>query len=226
MARRRLLAIRGALEDVSPAAPDSYQGSPDHAAQRSHRPALALAELVLRRCSITSVAGWVKSVSFVFDMNKVFEDFLSIALHASLERLAGQIRLQYREERLDVQNRIRLIPDISWWRAGRRHAVIDAKYKRLHDERFPYADAYQMLGYCTALGLEHGYLVYAKDADEHARVHRVRNTSIDLLVRAVDVEQEPEMLLAEIDRLAAEIAGADPVLEIAVAGRLGGGTTG
>ncbi|HEY5261059.1 MAG TPA: hypothetical protein VIJ33_03025, partial [Solirubrobacteraceae bacterium] len=143
---------------------------------------------------------------FVFDMNRVFEDFISVALRASLERSGGQVRLQYGRERLDVQRRIRLIPDISWWRGGRCCAVVDAKYKRLHDDRFPNADAYQMLGYCTALGLSRGYLVYAKNAGEAERTHRIRNTDIDLEIKTIDVEDEPDVLLANVDRLAAQIA--------------------
>jgi 5-methylcytosine-specific restriction enzyme subunit McrC len=209
LARRRLLGIRAALQDVLAAAPSRDVKCPTITRLNSrYRAALALAELILRGSSITSAGGRVKSVSFVFDMNKVFEDFISSALRSSLERLGGQVRLQYGQERLDVQRRIRLIPDISWWRGSQCRAVVDAKYKRLHDDRFPNADAYQMLGYCTALGLSRGYLVYAKNAGEADRSHRIRNTDIDLEIKTVDVEDEPDVLLANVDRLAADIAAA------------------
>ena len=171
-----------------------------------YRASLALAELILRGCSVTTGQGKVRSVSFVFDMNRVFEDFLSTALRASLERHGGQIRLQYGKQSLAIDGHIRLVPDITWWRGGRCQAAVDAKYKRLTDSRFPNADAYQMLAYCTAFDLERGYLVYAKDATEHDRIRRVRNTAIDLVVRTVDVEMEPDMLMAQIEGLAAEIA--------------------
>lgn len=206
-ARRRLLRIRAALEDVFATAPSRGVESPAITRLNGrYRAALALAELILRCGSITSVSGRVNSVSFVFDMNKVFEDFISSALRSSLERLGGQVRLQYGKERLDVQRRIRLIPDISWWRGSQCRAVIDAKYKRLHDDRFPNADAYQMLGYCTALGLNRGYLVYAKNAGEAERSHQIRNAAIQLEIKTIDVEDEPDVVLANVDRLAAEIA--------------------
>lgn len=61
------------------------------------------------------------------------------------------------------------------WRGGQIAAIIDAKYKRLVDKRFPNADAYQMLAYCTAFGLEQGFLVYARDTDQQPRLHHVRD---------------------------------------------------
>jgi hypothetical protein len=81
---------------------------------------------------------------------------------------------------------------------------IDAKYMPLEDAHFPNADAYQMLAYCTAFGLSHGYLVYARDALEHDRQHRVRNGDVTIDARAIDVELEPDLLL---DRLTAATCG-------------------
>jgi len=171
-----------------------------------YRAALALSELILQQFSITTSAGRVTTVSFVFDMNTVFEDFLSTALRASLERIGGQVRLQYRHERLDHQRRIRLIPDITWWQGNKCRAVIDAKHKPLKDARFPNADAYQMLAYCTAFGLKRGYLVYAKDAGEATRRHKMRNADVVIDVKAIDVQLEPDYLLANVAKLARELA--------------------
>lgn len=209
-ARRRLLSVRASLEEVLPTPPGPQVNAPPITRLNArYAPALALAELILRRTSITTHGGQIRSVSFVFDMNKVFEDFLSAALRVSLERRGGEVRLQDRRERLDVRGRIMLIPDISWWRGSRCVAVVDAKYKRLADSRFPNADAYQMLGYCTALSLQRGYLVYAKDTGELAQRHLVRNTNIELAVRNIDVEQEPGSLLASVEQLASEIVAAE-----------------
>lgn len=88
--------------------------------------------------------------------------------------------------------------------------MIDAKYKPLTDQRFPNADAYQMLAHCTALGLDRGYLVYAKDAGEADRNHVVRNAGTVIHVRAIDVEQPPTRLLAQVQDLAREIARTSP----------------
>lgn len=208
-ARKRLLRVRATLEDVAPAAPRrDIEAPPITRLNGRYRAALALAELILRNTSITTTQGHISSVSFVFDMNKIFEDFVSASLRTSLQRLGGQIRLQYRREHLDHQGRIRVIPDITWWQGPTCRAVIDAKYKALVDARFPNADAYQMLAYCTALGLSRGYLVYAKDAGQDDRHHRIRNADTTLEIKAIDVELEPEKLLESVDNLANEIASA------------------
>ncbi len=96
-------------------------------------------------------------------------------------------------------------PDITWWRGGACQAVIDAKYKALADPSLPHADAYQMLAYCTAFGLDRGYLVYAKDTGQEPREHIVRRSRTRIHVRAIDVEREPSDVLQEVDDLAAVI---------------------
>ena len=209
-ARKRLLRVRATLEDVTPVPADPRTRAPEITRlNRRYTAVLALAELILRGSSITTRHGEVSSVSFVFDMNQVFEDFLSIALRKALERHGGKVELQHKGTHLDTKGEIRLIPDITWWRGGRCRAVIDAKYKPLDDKRFPNADAYQMLAYCTGLRLPRGYLVYAKarDAIRSDRRHHVVHGDKTIDVRAIDVDLEPDDLLASIDALAAEIAG-------------------
>jgi 5-methylcytosine-specific restriction enzyme subunit McrC len=208
-ARRRLLRVRATLEDVFPMAPNATVRAPEITRlNRRYEAVLALAELILRGSSITTSHGEVTSVSFVFDMNQVFEDFLSIALREALERHGGKVVLQYKRTYLDSNREIQLIPDITWWRGDRCQAVIDAKYKPLDDKRFPNADAYQMLAYCTGLRLPHGYLIYAKarDAISGDRRHRVAHAGKTIDVRAVDVDLEPDGLLASVEELADEIS--------------------
>lgn len=207
-ARKRLLQVRAILEDVAPTPPGTaVQAPPITRLNSRYRAALALGELILRSASISTTQGRVKSVAFVFDMNVVFEDFLSAALGSSLERYGGHLRLQHGREHLDLQRRIQLIPDITWWKGGRCLAVIDAKYKPLAQAGFPNADAYQMLAYSTALGLDRGYLVYARDAGEENRVYEIRNAPTVIDVKAIDVERLPEAVLDQVDELAARIAG-------------------
>jgi 5-methylcytosine-specific restriction enzyme subunit McrC len=209
--RKRLLRIRATLEDVTPAASVTLVPGPAITRLNArYRSALALAVLILRGSSISTHAGEVTGVSFMFDLNTVFEDFLSLTLKGSIERYGGRLDLQYRREHLDLQNRIRLIPDLTWWKGGVCRAVIDAKYKPLTDQRFPNADAYQMLAYCTALGLDRGYLVYAKDTGEAERNHSIKNASKVIHVRAIDVEQRPADVLAQVEALAQVIAENSP----------------
>jgi 5-methylcytosine-specific restriction enzyme subunit McrC len=138
-------------------------------------------------------------------MNKVFEDFVSIALRESMQRFGGELRLQW-TGRLDDHGLIRIIPDLTWWVGGRCLAVADAKYKALALAGMPNADAYQMLAYCTALSLTRGFLVYANDSGEQAGTRNILNTDCAIEIRTLDVELEPDDLLHRVDQLAVEIA--------------------
>lgn len=207
--RKRLLRVRAELDGVSPTLPAPTVEAPASSRLNArYRSALALAELILRGTSITTKKGEIASASFVFDMNAVFEDFLSATLQRALQRFGGQVRLQHGREHLDHERRIRLIPDITWWDGGRCRAVVDAKYKPLTDARFPNADAYQMLAYCTALQLDQGHLVYARDAGQRDRTHTIRHSSKQVQVTAVDVERSPAAVLEQVERLAERIQSA------------------
>jgi 5-methylcytosine-specific restriction enzyme subunit McrC len=198
-ARARLRRIRAALDGVS--APATAAAPPITRLNRRYKRALPLAALILRHASITTEHGTTRSISFVFDMNRVFEDFLSVALTEALRAHGVTVRLQHTGHHLDRERLIPLRPDITLWRAGRCLGIVDAKYKRLADERFPNADAYQMLAYCTALGLRDGTLVYAHDPSEDDRTHHLVGGTT-LRVRTVDVEAEPDGLLRQVDTLA------------------------
>ncbi len=65
-------------------------------------------------------------------------------------------------------------------------AVIDAKYKAERPEGFPNADLYQMLAYCTVLGLGDGHLVYAK-GNEPVNIHTVQNAGVTIHCHALDL---------------------------------------
>lgn len=204
-ARKRLLRLRAILADVTPSSGATIPPEITRL-NEPYGPALSLAELILSSASITTEHGEIAAVGFVFDMNQVFEDFLSAALAEALAAYGGSVQLQYGQHYLDRERKLRVVPDITWWSRGRVRAVIDAKYKRLVDARFPNADAYQMLAYCTAFGLPQGYLVYARDTDQHSRLHHIERTSTTIKVRAIDVTQQPDEVLAQVDELAAELA--------------------
>ena len=79
-------------------------------------------------------------------------------------RVADQDRNHF-----DEAGQVRLRPDIVWKIRGSAVAVIDAKYKAEKPAGYPNADLYQLLAYCTVLGLRNGHLVYAKgNEDPHA----------------------------------------------------------
>ncbi|MEK8143849.1 hypothetical protein NKH18_23745 [Streptomyces sp. M10(2022)] len=93
-------------------------------------------------------------------------------------------------------------PDLVWYgNHGLPQAVADAKYKAEKPEGFPDADLYQMLAYCTALGLSDGHLVYARGY-EPGTTHRVRHAGIRIHQHALALEQSPDELLASIASIA------------------------
>lgn len=167
--------------------------------------ALRLAEIVLRASSFEQAPGRVVANGFLFDMWQVFEDFVTVALEEAMARHGGRVVRQDRAHHLDRADAVRLIPDLVWYADGRPRGVVDAKYKAERPDGFPGPDLYQMLAYCTVLGLPRGHLVYAK-GNEVPAVHAVRNTGTELVCHALDLAQPPTGLLAQIDRIAADVA--------------------
>jgi 5-methylcytosine-specific restriction enzyme subunit McrC len=171
---------------------------------RRYQPALRLARLVLAGHSIEQPAGPVVASGFLFDLNKVFEDWLTTALRAALAPYGGFLRAQP-PVHLDIDRQVDMKPDMVWERAGRPIAVIDAKYKRLRPAEYPHPDLYQMLAYCTALGLPAGHLVYAKG--EAAPTHHViRRSGVRITVWAVDLSSPVPELLEQANAVASAIA--------------------
>ncbi len=174
-----------------------------------YHPALRLAELVLRATSVEHGPGGMAVNGFLLDMPKLFEDFVTVALREALVagyggRVADQDRSYF-----DEATQVVLRPDIVWKIGGSAVAVLDAKYKAEKPAGYPNADLYQMLAYCTALGLRNGHLVYAKGNEDPAR-HVVRRSGIEIFCHAVDLDQPPDLLLARMSDLATIIAASRP----------------
>ena len=204
-ARVRLLALRHRLNEVSALAPGGKvpDWTPSRLNARYHD-ALWLAELVLGGSSVEHLPGALRINGFLVDMAKVFEDFVTSALSASLVPFGGTCRAQDRWW-LDVGESIALRPDLVWYRDGRPMAVVDAKYKAQHHDGFPNPDVYQVLAYATALGLPRGELVYAK-GNEPARSWTVRNAGVTITAHTLDLAAPPAGVLGQVGRLARHIA--------------------
>ena len=68
-------------------------------------------------------------------------------------------------------------PDLILIKNRKAVAVTDVKYKLLDDQgRFPNADAYQLLAYCTRLGLDRGHLIYAAGEPQPAPIKIIGST--------------------------------------------------
>ncbi|MEU6142239.1 restriction endonuclease [Streptomyces sp. NPDC047081] len=200
--RRRLLRLRTRLAEVSPLVPGHPlpRWQPNRLNTRYQAPC-RFAELVLDSFSVEHRYGDVRIDGFLLDLAKVFEDFVCTALTQALRPYGGTCRTQARHH-LDESGEILLKPDLLHYSDdGTPSAVADAKYKAQRPEGFPEADLYQMLAYCTALGLPAGHLIYARGNELQAR-HTVRGTGTVIYQHSLELDEEPSRILAAVERIA------------------------
>lgn len=200
-ARRRLQRLRLILADVN--APPRGSGPPSWRRSRlnvRYQPALALAQIVLAADSFEHHIGDLRVTGYMFDMWRVFEDFVTVALAESLRSYGGRSVCQ-KPLGLDIRRRVTMKPDLMWENGGTVRAVVDAKYKAERPEGFPNADLYQMLAYCTVLELDEGHLIYAK-GNEPVDRHTVKGSGVVIHCHALDLSAPPAKLLQQVDYLA------------------------
>lgn len=164
-----------------------------------YQPALLIAEKILAGESFEQRVGDLHVSGFIIEMWKVFEDFVGTALRTELAP-HGHVSLQHRMH-MDHARIVDLRPDFLWTRHDGSQVVLDAKYKAEKPAGFPQADLYQMLAYCTVLGLREGHLIYAK-GEEPAISHQIIGTELELHCHTLDLAKPPAELLAQIAELA------------------------
>lgn len=164
---------------------------------KRYHAALRLAELILRGDSIEQRVGDVDVSGFVIDMWRIFEDFVCVGLREALLSAGGSASLQHGMH-LDQARRVVLRPDFVWTSRSGHKVVADAKYKAEKPSGFPQADLYQLLAYCTVLGLQEGHLIYAKGNEEDTSHHVVRS-AVTIHCHTVDLQAPPAELLEQIN---------------------------
>ncbi|MFF4414904.1 McrC family protein [Streptosporangium sp. NPDC001559] len=173
--------------------------------------ALRLAELVLRGASYELDDGTTVRVDgMLVEMWRAFEDFVTVALSEALRPYGGRSDLQDRRHHLDHGQRVPLRPDLVRYvidPTGREMpvAVADSKYKISTGPGGHGADLYQMLAYCTVLGLGRGHLVYA-EGDAEPYLHVVRGAGVEIVQHSIDLTLSPARLLGGVERIAESIS--------------------
>jgi 5-methylcytosine-specific restriction enzyme subunit McrC len=199
---RRLAHLRFRLDGVEPwPAGMSVPTFSFTRLNQRYRPALALARLILERRSLEFPDQTQRGSAFLFNMNHVFENYVEAKLRQELEGHGGRVDGQ-RKTHLDEADTVLMKPDVTWWSGDQCLAVIDAKYKRTTSDDFPNADAYQMLAYCTRLGLRRGVLVYADLDGEAGNSTVIRNAGVEIVTTALDISGSIE----ELEESAAALA--------------------
>lgn len=174
-------------------------------------PALRLAQLVIRNTAAQVGDDGVEIAAFVVSMWKVFEDFVTTALREAIaeqgRRAVPQERWWFDRARDDRMGRIPMAIDLLEYDGATPVMVYDAKYKAAaRDSRYPNADFYQMLAYCTSVELDRAVLVYAQGGAPVDR--RVVNSPVTIREWPLDLSLSPEEMLASISR------AVDPAAEV------------
>lgn len=168
---------------------------------KAYVPALRLAEIILQRLSVEYADGELSAASFVVNMPLVFEQFVGTAVREALRSRPGITTIRPTAF-LDTAEAVTIEPDVVYSERGRPVVVLDAKYKLERETGgFPNSDLYQMLGYCTALDVTKGLLIYAHGLAQPT-TRRIRNTKIDVIQHPLDLTAPPARLLESISQLA------------------------
>ena len=204
-ARRNLGWIAAMLENVSSV--ESFpKDVPDVRFDRineHYRGVVGLSRLILRHSAFESERGVVHATGFLMDMNTLFQEFLTVALRETLG-LTERVFREKNIDTLDVDGKVKLRPDLTWWHGRECQFVGDAKYKDIENESVPNADLYQLLAYVTALNLPGGLLIYAQGKAEMA-TYTVRNSGRRLEVAALNLGGSLDAVLKRVDVLAERV---------------------
>ena len=204
-ARRNLGWIAAMLENVSSV--ESFpKDVPDVRFDRineHYRGVVGLSRLILRHSAFESERGTARAAGFLMDMNTLFQEFLTVALRETLG-LTERVFREKNIDTLDVDGKVKLRPDLTWWHGRDCQFVGDAKYKGIENESVPNADLYQLLAYVTALNLPGGLLVYAQGEAETAALS-VRHSDKRLEVAALNLGGSLDAVLKRVDVLAERV---------------------
>lgn len=200
--QRRLAALDRALGEIDPAplplsAFDTFHY---HRLNEDYRPIHRLCRLLLDGASVSEDAGRIGFRAFLLDMNRLYEQFLTVALD---EELRGDSRMiAQRPAYLDTDGSVRIEPDMTILRDGRAVVIADAKYKLRTGPEHAHADLYQMLAYCTAEQVRQGVLIYPRWEGAGESVVQVRNSPVEIAHVAIDLGGSIAAVRTEVGRLA------------------------
>lgn len=144
-----------------------------HRLNAAYAPALALCGLVLRGLTLNEQSGTHPYASFLVQMPRLFESFLTKRLAQLLPPYNLRVVAQ-RHDYLDEERKVGIRPDILIF-AGRERdprLVIDAKYRRSGGpDADPNRDLYQVNAYLDRYNLQSGVLVYPRfDSEQGSQV--------------------------------------------------------
>jgi 5-methylcytosine-specific restriction enzyme subunit McrC len=203
-ARRRLVHLESRLAEVSILTSGGLipAWQPSRLNSRYHS-ALRFAESILRRLTPSTTGGGQPVASFVVNMAEAFEGFVTTALSASFAEASEGASIAQYMTHLDEERKQTIRPDFVHAIGGVPRVVLDVKYKT---GAVRVEDLYQMLAYCTVLGLAEGTLIYVADGgDARPKSSTVRRVGIEIRTVRLDVSVPPEQMLSQLRSLRSEL---------------------
>lgn len=129
---------------------------------QAYKSPIHLAKLLIQHLSLEGQIGKTPFVSYLLDMNRIFELFIANYLREYFEQNHSDFEVEIQPQIwLDNENKDEGLPDIILKYAGHRHMVLDTKHK-LEDGHPSTHDRNQMYIYCDTLGITLGCLIYSR----------------------------------------------------------------
>jgi 5-methylcytosine-specific restriction enzyme subunit McrC len=164
--RERLAAAAGLFREVSTVALDAgVLARLPRDPPPGYGPLLALCRWLADALAPSPMSGEVPAQAFLLSLERLFEQYVTRAVLDGLARPGTSWQVTVQESRpaceaVEAQPAIDVRPDVRIDRGGRPVLVLDAKWKRLPPDAVVTEDLYQVLAYCTVLGVRSAVLVY------------------------------------------------------------------
>jgi len=172
-------------------------------------------KLFIDLLSLSDETGDFEYDGFLLDMNLLFERFVA-AMFQRAAQDRPEINVRYQPTfPFDVSKSVKIEPDLVIEGPKGQRLPIDAKYKRTQGAKAKHPDLYQIVSYCTALGLinaprnpdsPHGILIYpvherANDLPDELNVITALDGSSQLQIRIEWLDLASKDLLTDtLDR--------------------------
>lgn len=201
----RLVSLDRQMEDISLTQMSAADITRFHYSRQSdhYRPIHRFCHLFLDGFSLSEGMGDSPFDGFLMDMNTLFEQFVAIKLQQALTNQHSSMRLNRQHSSpLFHDHTITIRPDLLLENAGAVTLAADTKYKKPEGAYGGSADYYQMITYCTVLGLNHGALIYPRHNIDIERRLPVRGSAITIHEVSIDLRISREAILRDFNRLA------------------------
>lgn len=190
--RQKLLKINAVYEDVT-LRPVAYAETQKIILNRNHtmfKEPLELAQMFLQHSTISLHNHTFTNLAILFDMNKLFEEFVATALE---QAFPGQVK---------IQNKLKIIEDIDGIPGTSytirpdilfgKDTIIDTKYKRLSlpEDKPSEADIYQMLAYSKFYGVKNIILCYPTYQKNYHLLSVLEDNDCSITLLTLDLHQK------------------------------------